>query len=104
MKNNYKHGQSHCERPGPTYVSWLAMKKRCFNPNSINYKYYGGLGVTVCDRWKNSFLSFLTDMGERPVGTTLDRYPNKNGNYEPGNVRWSTPKEQANNRSYKHQP
>jgi hypothetical protein len=73
------------------------MKQRCRDTNSPNYYLYGGAGVNVCDRWINSFENFLADMGERPVGTTLDRYPNQKGNYEPNNCRWATPKEQANN-------
>ena len=73
------------------------MRSRCNNPKTTQYENYGGRGITVCERW-NSFENFLTDMGERPQGTTLDRWPNKNGNYEPGNCRWSNPQEQVKNR------
>lgn len=74
------------------------MKQRCLNPNYDRYKDYGGRGVKVCDRWLESLNNFVEDMGLRPEGKTLDRYPNKDGNYEPGNCRWATPTQQAYNR------
>ena len=84
----------------PEYQIWSNMKGRCFTPSANFYERYGGRGVTVCDRWKNSFSDFYDDMGERPGPRySLDRYPNKDGNYEPGNVRWATDVDQANNRS-----
>lgn len=89
-----KHGGSY----SPTYVSWSSMLKRCTNPNFDSYPRYGGRGITVCDRWRD-YANFLADMGERPEGHSLDRYPNNTGNYEPGNVRWATPREQQRNRS-----
>jgi len=73
------------------------MVQRCTNPNTPGWKWYGGAGITVCARWCE-FTGFLADMGERPEGKTLDRYPNPAGNYEPGNVRWATPYEQRHNR------
>jgi len=79
------------------YRIWSGMIKRCTNEKCKAYKNYGGRGIRVCERWLK-FENFLADMGERPEGKTLDRYPNNDGNYEPGNCRWATPKEQNNNR------
>lgn len=83
----------------PLYETWRGIKRRCLNPSVAGYKRYGALGVNICDRWKRSFLLFLEDVGERPSQShSLDRYPNPCGNYEPGNVRWATAEEQANNK------
>lgn len=80
----------------PTYNSWRSMRKRCTWPGAVDWRSYGGRGVSVCSRW-DSFQNFLDDMGERPEGMTLDRI-NVNGNYEPANCRWATAKEQAANK------
>lgn len=85
-----------------TYSSWVAMKKRCYYSKTNDYSRYGGAGITVCDNWKASFSAFYADMGSRPsLEHTLDRL-NPHGNYEPGNVRWATWKEQCDTRSKFH--
>jgi len=80
---------------------WANMKTRCGNPKATRYKNYGGRGITVCDRWKNSFENFLADMGEPPEGMTLEREDTR-GNYEPSNCKWATQKEQQRNRGNNH--
>jgi len=92
------HGDSSKNIKATEYNSWAGMKQRCYNKNNIRYPEWGGKGVTVCDRWLNSYEAFLEDVGRKPAPHyTLDRYPNKTGNYEPNNVRWATPKQQSNN-------
>ena len=80
-----------------TYEAWSSMLSRCNNPKHKAYARYGGRGIEVCARWR-IFENFLADMGECPDGLTLDRFPNRDGNYEPGNCRWATYTEQARNR------
>jgi hypothetical protein len=87
------HGHSY--KSSRTYRSWVSMFSRCYNEKSNCYQNYGGRGITVCERWRY-FRNFLADMGIRPDGKTLDR-KKVNGNYEPRNCRWATPKEQSRN-------
>jgi hypothetical protein len=87
-----------CDCYKETHNSWRDMIERCTNKNHIHYKGYGGSGITVCRSWRESFWSFFRDMQKRPDGMTIDRHPNPDGNYEPGNCRWATKKQQAENR------
>lgn len=82
----------------PEYIAWAHMKSRCYNTNNIHYTYYGGRGITVYEEWINDFDSFYKYIGLRPSPNhSLDRFPNTNGNYEPGNVRWATKIQQMHN-------
>lgn len=99
---NFKHGLAVRGEKHPLYSTWGRIKDRCHNPSCSDYYLYGDKGVSMCDKWRNSFLAFIADVGERPPGTSIDRYPNKDGNYEPGNVRWGTDEMQANNKRNNH--
>lgn len=96
--NRYPRQPESCEK-----LLWRRMHKRCNNPTAKDVPYYGG--VKVCDRWsgRDGYLYFLADMGPRPTPQhSIDRYPNGSGDYEPGNVRWATKKEQSQNRRNTH--
>jgi hypothetical protein len=97
---NTIHGDS---QPGSNhyaeYKCWKGIKARCYSKKTRSYISYGGRGIAVCDRWKDSFENFYADVGNRPSSShSLDRFPNNNGDYEPGNVRWATASQQARNK------
>lgn len=92
-----KHGHATNGLLSSTYHSWVAMVQRCTNPKNKHYSDYGGRGIRICARWKNSFQAFLEDMGEKPIGTSIER-ANNSGHYEVGNCYWASPIRQANNK------
>lgn len=89
------HGKAHTR----TFNIWRKMLQRCYDQKAHNWKWYGGKGIAVCDRWREVFANFLEDMGECPDGLSIDRIDGS-GNYEPGNCRWATHLEQARNQSH----
>lgn len=93
-----KHGHARLHKPETKeYKCWKNMKSRCLNPGAVGYKNYGGRGIKICDRWLNSYENFFEDVGFAPTDKhSIDRIET-NGNYEPGNCRWATKKEQINN-------
>lgn len=97
IERNTKHNQNVNLKPTKTYKTWINMISRCYNPKASHYKDYGGRGIQVCAAWRESFITFYQDMGEKPDGLQIDRIDN-NGNYEPSNCRWTTSKENNNNK------
>lgn len=92
-----RYGKKHGLWNTPGYRHWRSVVQRCVDPNVDSWRYYGGKGVTVCDRWRE-YANFLADMGPKPPGMQIDRIDGSKG-YEPGNCRWVTPTENIRNRS-----
>lgn len=94
------HGHASGGSISKEYRSWQDMIQRCYNPKNVHFDRYGLRGIAVCDRWKNSFVNFIKDVGVRPHPNLQIERINNDGNYEPGNVKWATRIEQMANRSY----
>ena len=93
----FRHGHATDDGRTAEYEAWHSMIQRCTNPKNPGWKNYGGRGIKVCSRWLD-FVNFLADVGRKPSPKhSLDRFPNNDGNYEPGNVRWATKSQQQSN-------
>ena len=96
-KGRHKHGDARKKARAPEYAVWANMIGRCERPSVQRFKHYGGRGITVCRRWRDSYEAFLSDMGRKPTPKhSIDRI-DVNGNYEPGNCRWATSAQQRAN-------
>jgi hypothetical protein len=103
IKRSCQHGCSQRKNWTVEYRAWSCMLTRCYNEKCKDYPDYGGRGIRVCDQWKKSFEQFFVDIGSKPSPKhSLDRFPNMNGNYEPGNCRWATSVEQMHNTRRNH--
>lgn len=100
LKGKWVHGENQINKRSPEYQALAGLIQRCTNPKSASYHLYGGRGIKVCERWDSvaKINNFIEDMGRRPSPKhSIDRWPDKNGNYEPGNCRWATVMEQQSN-------
>lgn len=98
IKSLSRRMKDHGKGRTPQAAVWRSMIARCHNKKNRSYRLYGAKGITVCDRWRNSYLAFLSDMGERPPETEIDRIDGGKG-YYPGNCRWVTCKENQRNKT-----
>lgn len=96
-QRSFRHGECKVGAMSKEYIVWSGMKGRCFYKKHKDFKHYGGRGITVCERWRDSYPNFLSDMGRCPESMQLDRIDNSKG-YYPDNCHWTTQKQNANNR------
>jgi hypothetical protein len=93
-KEHHPTTETHGMTGSPTYISWIAMRRRCSDQKNASYQWYGAKGIAVCPEWQNSFEKFLADMGTKPSGCSIDRLDSSKGYYKE-NCRWATVLEQA---------